>query len=187
MTSVDEYRLARQAQDARYEALTGLPVDDVWRQEYRDYFGRGDCAGEAVEVRVLYRDWLVGSTAELAPDEADDWETMPEHHLRAWVRAGSGEARGELLRRMADAEYLVDVESTDDVMLDRRAVAVKLGVAPATVSQMMLRSGRYPFPQPDGHVGRSPWWWSSTIDGWLPTRAGKGAGAGRPRGTRKAG
>ncbi|MBB6172155.1 putative DNA-binding transcriptional regulator AlpA [Nocardiopsis mwathae] len=30
-------------------------------------------------------------------------------------------------------------------------------------------------PQPDGRMGRTPWWWASTVDEWIENRAGQGA------------
>jgi predicted DNA-binding transcriptional regulator AlpA len=65
-----------------------------------------------------------------------------------------------------------------DRQLDRASVAAILGVDPATITRYVNRGD---MPEPDGHLARSPWWWSSTIDAWQPTRPGKGAGAGRPR------
>lgn len=35
-------------------------------------------------------------------------------------------------------------------------------------------------PPPDRHFGRSPVWYPETIENWLPTRPGRGAGGGRP-------
>lgn len=35
-------------------------------------------------------------------------------------------------------------------------------------------------PKPDDHFGQSPAWKISTIDAWLATRPGQGAGGGRP-------
>lgn len=49
MTREDEYRVACDAQTRRYEAVTGLSILDMHRQEYRDYFGVGDYAGAPVE------------------------------------------------------------------------------------------------------------------------------------------
>lgn len=58
MSADDEYRVARQAQDKRYEDAIGLSVGDTDRQEYRDYFGEGFFAGDPVERRLNYKDWL---------------------------------------------------------------------------------------------------------------------------------
>jgi hypothetical protein len=72
------------------------------------------------------------------------------------------------------------------------------GVKPKTVSQYLLesraeigktvkRKGRYadhPFPEPDGRIGRAPWWLPSRrteILTWAAERPGQGVGGGRPR------
>jgi len=75
-------------------------------------------------------------------------------------------------------------------VLDRSAVATILGVRPKTISQYLVESrgeGRYadhPFPQPDGYIGRGPWWHlgrEKDIRTWAAARPGQGAGGGRPR------
>lgn len=48
-------------------------------------------------------------------------------------------------------------------MLDRAALAARLGITPASVTRAVNRGS---LPPPDGHVGDSPWWWSTTIDAW---------------------
>lgn len=69
-------------------------------------------------------------------------------------------------------------------MLDQAAVAARLGVTRETVQRYRAADrDKYRFPEPDGHLGRTPWWWCSTIDSWAAARPGKGAGAGRPRKT----
>jgi hypothetical protein len=66
-------------------------------------------------------------------------------------------------------------------MLDTAGVAARLGVKTETVRRyMMADRAQYGFPEPDGQVGQSKWWWSTTIDRWVRSRPGKGAGAGRP-------
>ena len=70
--------------------------------------------------------------------------------------------------------------------LDTAAVAQRLGITPASVRRyMMADRAHYDFPQPDGHIGRSPWWWSTTIDRWRKKHPAGGGGAqpgaGRPR------
>jgi hypothetical protein len=60
------------------------------------------------------------------------------------------------------------------------------GITPDTLDTYK-RDGRA--PKPDGYLGRSPWWWESTISRWLRTRRTKpgnlskvgGAAAQRPR------
>lgn len=72
------------------------------------------------------------------------------------------------------------------IQLDTAGVADLLGVDRGTVYR--YRSGdraKYGFPEPDGHLGQSPWWWSTTIERWAAKRPGKGTGAGRPRKTKE--
>jgi len=68
-------------------------------------------------------------------------------------------------------------------ILDRSAVAELLGVAPKTISQFLVESkdgGRYaehPFPEPDGRIGRGPYWLAAkrqTIIEWDAARPGRG-------------
>lgn len=75
-------------------------------------------------------------------------------------------------------------------VLDRSSVAAILGVKPKTISQYLSESkgeGRYakhPFPVPDGHIGRGPYWLLSReaeIREWDAKRVGQGVGGGRPR------
>jgi hypothetical protein len=75
-------------------------------------------------------------------------------------------------------------------VLDRAAVAALIGVRPKTISQYLVESGpegRYadhPFPAPDGRIGRGPYWLrkrEKEIRKWAETRAGQGAGGGRPK------
>jgi len=77
-------------------------------------------------------------------------------------------------------------------VLDRTAVAKILGVQPRSVSQYLVDSkkGRryadHPFPAPDGHIGRSPYWnldRKDEISAWDEGRVGQGSGGGRPRTT----
>lgn len=81
---------------------------------------------------------------------------------------------------------------TDEEMpvYDRSAVARLLGVQPKTISQYLSESkgdGRYadnPFPEPNGHIGRGPYWRlerKEEILKWAESRPGQGAGGGRPR------
>lgn len=67
--------------------------------------------------------------------------------------------------------------------LDIAAVAQLLGVTPETIMRYRVadRAAKYPFPQEDGKIGRTPWWWRETIEEWRKNRPGAGAGAGRPR------
>jgi len=51
-----------------------------------------------------------------------------------------------------------------------REVAAHLEVAAGTVRGYLSREQ---MPKPDGRLGRTPWWWRSTIEGWA--RPGRGA------------
>lgn len=99
--TADDYRVARQAQDARYENATGLPVGDTARQEYRDYFGVGDCAGAPVERRVTLRDWLKDHAGEHAPDCVTPGEAfrLTGAQLAVLASAGDWVAKDEIVRR----------------------------------------------------------------------------------------
>ncbi len=77
-------------------------------------------------------------------------------------------------------------------VLNRAAVAALLGLKPKSISTYLTESregGRYekhPFPQPDGTIGRAPWWHPSRREElleWAAARPGQGAGGGRPRTT----
>lgn len=57
--------------------------------------------------------------------------------------------------------------------LDRAAVAARYGIKPASVTREVKRGS---LPPPDGRIGGSPWWWSSTLEEW--TRPGR---TGRPK------
>jgi hypothetical protein len=71
---------------------------------------------------------------------------------------------------------------SEQTQLDTAAVAGRLDDTPATVRRYMKADrAQYGFPAPDGRLGRSPWWWSGTIDEWVKGRPGMGAGAGRPK------
>ena len=55
-------------------------------------------------------------------------------------------------------------------MIDREQwsvadVANYLGVKPRTVTAYLARGQ---MPPPGGRIGRSPWWWSTTIRAWRP-------------------
>jgi predicted DNA-binding transcriptional regulator AlpA len=68
--------------------------------------------------------------------------------------------------------------------LDQTAVAARLGVTRATIQRYRSADrGKYGFPEPDGMIGRTPWWKPETIDAWAANRPGKGAGGGRPKRT----
>lgn len=47
--------------------------------------------------------------------------------------------------------------------LSRLAVAERLGLQPKTLDTYRRRGI---MPEPDGMIGRSPWWYSDTITSW---------------------
>jgi len=68
------------------------------------------------------------------------------------------------------------------VQLDTVGVGERLGISAVSVRRYMVADrDKYSFPQPDGYLGRTPWWWSDTIDEWAAARPGRGVGGGRPR------
>lgn len=102
-TALDEYRVARQAQDARYEDVTGLPIGEEDRQEWRDYFGQGDYAGKPVETRVTPKAWMVNGAAEQEANNGcvTDRQAfyMSGADLAALAGQGDYVAAGEITRR----------------------------------------------------------------------------------------
>jgi predicted DNA-binding transcriptional regulator AlpA len=60
-------------------------------------------------------------------------------------------------------------------LLDRAAVASRLGVHPDSITRYGARGD---FPEPDATFGRSPAWLPETIDNWQANRPGR---TGRPR------
>lgn len=98
----NDYRTARQAQDARYETLTGLPIGEENRQEWRDYFGQGDHAGRPVETRVTPKEYLRQSASESQPvDVVTDAEAFKLSGATLAVLAADGDynAAAEIVRR----------------------------------------------------------------------------------------
>lgn len=97
----NEYRTARQAQDAKYEDATGLPVGDTGRQEYRDFFGVGDHAGRPIERRVTPHDWLTEHAAEQPPATITEDQAfyMTGRDLAELAAAGDFVAANEIVRR----------------------------------------------------------------------------------------
>lgn len=55
-------------------------------------------------------------------------------------------------------------------------VAPLAGVTVASLRRYRLRGV---MPEPDGHLGSTPWWTQETISEWLASRPGRG----RPRAT----
>lgn len=52
---------------------------------------------------------------------------------------------------------------TSAAQMDRAAVAARFGIKPRSVTIAVARGS---LPPPDGYFGRSPWWWSTTLDNW---------------------
>ena len=52
---------------------------------------------------------------------------------------------------------------TQAVMLSRDAVARQLDLPPAAPPEAFPPD----LPEPDGRLGHTPWWWSTTIAEWL--------------------
>lgn len=51
--------------------------------------------------------------------------------------------------------------------LTTEEVAALAGIRPASVRRYRFRGT---FPQPDGYVGRTPWWSRTTVKAWLAAR-----------------
>ena len=64
------------------------------------------------------------------------------------------------------------------VILDRAALAARLGIHPDSVTREVHRSQ---IPRPAGRIGHLPYWYEDDLAAWEKTRPGRGAGAGRPR------
>lgn len=96
------YRTERQAQDARYETLTGLPIGETERQEFRDYFGVGDHAGRPAETRVTPKLWMQQQAGEREPvDVITDRQAFTLNGVQLAVLAAAGDynAAAEIVRR----------------------------------------------------------------------------------------
>ncbi len=61
---------------------------------------------------------------------------------------------------------------TDQLTTDQAAALA--GISPASWREYRRRGT---VPGPDGYVGRTPWWSSATIEGWIASRRTRG----RPR------
>ena len=86
----------------------------------------------------------------------------------------------------------VQVMMTSEGSGDRRQPAGTDQLTWAEVAEMArlpvqtLRTYRLrgALPEPDGHLGRTPWWYRATIAHWLQVRPLRGQrGRGRPKGT----
>jgi predicted DNA-binding transcriptional regulator AlpA len=56
-------------------------------------------------------------------------------------------------------------------------VAALAGISPASVRRYRLRGA---IPEPDGYLGRTPWWRQETIAAWLAERSKPGRPRKRP-------
>lgn len=67
--------------------------------------------------------------------------------------------------------------------MSRADVAEYLRVKPDTITRYLSEDRReiHNFPEPDGKIGGSPYWWSTTIEKWEKRRPGAGTGGGRRR------
>lgn len=74
---------------------------------------------------------------------------------------------------MTKAEGMVSGYARD-LPLDTAGAAARAGISVSTV-RSYIRDGH--MPPPDGKLGQSLWWWTSTIDEWSANRPP----AGRPR------
>jgi hypothetical protein len=83
--------------------------------------------------------------------------------------------------------YLVPMSETR--VIDLAALAERLGWTITTARTLHKRAQRRrrenqprpgDLPLPDGHAGRAPWWYETTIVGWEKRRPGQGIGGGRP-------
>ncbi len=72
--------------------------------------------------------------------------------------------------------------------LDTTAAAERIGVTVESLRQYRSRepkhASRAAFPEPDAMLAGHPAWLPATIDAWLASRPGKGAGGGIPKGHR---
>lgn len=97
------YRDALQAQNARYEDSTALPIGDTGRQEYRDYFGIGDCVPALKrEDRVTPKSHLISGKAEQAPADVvtpAEAFVLSGAQLAVLALAGDYNAKDEIVRR----------------------------------------------------------------------------------------
>jgi hypothetical protein len=81
---------------------------------------------------------------------------------------------------MGAASYLLGHAAEQGVgaVMTVEDIAETLGVQVGSVRQYLTRGEA---PAPDGYLGRTPWWRPETVDAWLTSRPGQGAGGGRPR------
>jgi len=85
---------------------------------------------------------------------------MDQHSIDSWQRQ----------------PQTIDMASTDP--LDTSAVAELAGVTAETIRQYLLLGK---IPEPDGYLGRSPYWRRRTIERWLAKREADPDGRRRPR------
>lgn len=125
-------------------------------------------SGELVELADVTEQAVDDmSGRELLPDQYDTPVLSARwwRHVRGWAA----------IRRLRGAAV------SEDVQLDLASAATRLGLTEKTLRRYRL-DGR--LPEPDGVLGRSPWWWASTIDVWQASRPGRGNYKREPRGSR---
>jgi hypothetical protein len=77
------------------------------------------------------------------------------------------EVVGAAWDRADEPAIVAKAASIEDTPLDTRGVAEILETTPAYVRNLRHRGQ---LPEPDGWVGRSPWWRRATIEDWLRRR-----------------
>lgn len=148
---VEDYRLARAAQDARFDSRRGAGAVDHSldaTEEYAAYFGLGEYMGVGVERRITFKSFLIARAAERrAEREAADAATLAELPTHFLVELTSPAIDAELERRLAefDADHeheaAVELVEADVVALAveviEAAVAVTVeAAAPAAVANL---------------------------------------------------
>lgn len=109
-------------------------------------------------------------------DEQGDitrWVLRYHHHAVPLHATTAREARKEALKWLGSAGVGAGEQLTSS------QAARLAGIAPKTWTAYAARSkGREPsrrlVPAPDGQIGRTPWWWESTVLWWLARRPGSG-------------
>jgi hypothetical protein len=87
-----------------------------------------------------------------------------------------------------DVQVMTTPEGTQDgrraAGTDQLTWAEVAEMAKLPVQTVMTYRQRGALPEPDGYLGRTPWWYRSTIAHWLQVRPLRGQrGRGRPRST----
>lgn len=56
-------------------------------------------------------------------------------------------------------------------IMDTVAIAAMMGIKSRSVTQYVANRKA---PEPDGYIGRSPWWYEATVTTWIESRPGSG-------------